>query len=389
MRFRVGKFQKQLTGRFLKMKMKNSNQYFVLSSSCKIVSGAKRFTIIDYQRGNLYFISKEYFFLLEKMNRKQLFFIEDALYDKESRKNFSSFLETMLSYEVGFLTESLELFPERSNEVFDTDLISLIDVIIEVDPISFDKKLFKSLCSDLKDLSCKDFQIRLFSIFDLKLIGQIVKVIDTTCANYIEIHCDYFEDSNLQKQLYRFIENNPLVSNIYLYGASNPEKVTVSNDVPGHPPIILGHIYYINYPFNNGNCCGIINMETLTYSNINTHNRLHKRNGCLDRKITIDKEGNIKNCPSMKKNYGNIRNISIKEVIETEDFQKLWFINKDQISVCKVCEYRYNCTDCRAFLVDQDNLYSKPLKCGYNPFTGKWEDWSKNSLKNKEVQKIT
>ena len=369
--------------------MKNSNQYFVLSSSCKIVSGAKRFTIIDYQRGNLYFISKEYFSLLEKMNRKPLSSIEDTIFDKESRKNFLKFLKTMLSYEVGFLTESLELFPERSDEIFDTDLISLFDVIIEIDPTSFSKKLFKSLCSDLKDLRCKDFQIRLFSKFNLKLLDQVVKTIDTTCANYIEIHCDYFEDSNLQEQLHRFIENNPLVSNIYLYGAPRPEKLTIFNDIPGRHPLILGYVYFINYPFNNGNCCGIINMETLTYSSINTHNRLHKRNGCLDRKIAIDKEGNIKNCPSMNIQYGNINNISIKEVVETEDFQKLWFINKDQISVCKVCEYRYNCTDCRAFLMDPDNLYSKPLKCGYNPFTGKWEDWSKNSLKNKEAKIIT
>ncbi|WP_161094292.1 hypothetical protein [Elizabethkingia anophelis] len=29
---------------------------------------------------------------------------------------------------------------------------------------------------------------------------------------------------------------------------------------------------------------------------------------------------------------------------------------------------------------------SKPLKCGYNPYTGEWEDWNKNILKQKAIK---
>lgn len=365
--------------------MTNDDVYFVLSSSCKLVKGIKRSIIIDYQRGDLYFLSDTYFSLLSTMNRQSISDVEINLDDSESKKNFEEFLNIILLYQIGFLTKTIDMFPQRSDEINDTDLISLFDVIISIDPEKFNNSSFNILCHDLKILNCKDFQIRLLSSFDFVFLTNIIKTINTTEANYVEIHCDYLEGITAEKEIRLFIENNPLVSNVYLYDSPIAKVVDVVNYIPDRYPINLGHIFYVNYSFDGGSCCGIITQETLVYSSIDTHNRLKKRNGCLDRKLSIDKDGNIMNCPSMKNQYGNINEVSIKEVIKKEEFQKYWFINKDQISICKICEFRYNCTDCRAFLQDPDDLYSKPLKCGYNPYIGKWEDWSSNPLKEKGI----
>ena len=88
----------------------------------------------------------------------------------------------------------------------------------------------------------------------------------------------------------------------------------------------------------------------------------------------------------MKRSFGNIKNITLEEALSHPDFKKLWNINKDQIEVCKDCEFRYICTDCRAYLEDPENIYSKPLKCGYNPYTCEWEEWSTNPLKQKAIE---
>ncbi len=42
--------------------------------------------------------------------------------------------------------------------------------------------------------------------------------------------------------------------------------------------------------------------------------------------------------------------------------------------------------DCRAYLETPDDNYSKTLKCGYDPFTMEWEEWSTNRLKQKAIQ---
>ena len=62
-------------------------------------------------------------------------------------------------------------------------------------------------------------------------------------------------------------------------------------------------------------------------------------------------------------------------------FKEKWGISKDHISVCRDCEFRYACSDCRAYLENPEDAFSKPLKCGYDPYSGKWNEWSENPAK--------
>ena len=80
----------------------------------------------------------------------------------------------------------------------------------------------------------------------------------------------------------------------------------------------------------------------------------------------INEKGYINNCLSMDKHYGNIMDNNLKEVVQSQEFQKFWYIKKDDIEVCNECEYRYVCQDCRAFTKNGDNK-SKPLFCNYKP----------------------
>lgn len=114
-------------------------------------------------------------------------------------------------------------------------------------------------------------------------------------------------------------------------------------------------------------------------------------NSCLRKKISIDKDGNIRNCPSMPQSFGNIKDTTLEEALNHKDFKKYWNLTKDSIEICKDCEFRYICTDCRAYTekTHQNNEgldTSKPLKCGYDPYTGEWEEWSTNPLKQKAIK---
>jgi SPASM domain peptide maturase of grasp-with-spasm system len=109
------------------------------------------------------------------------------------------------------------------------------------------------------------------------------------------------------------------------------------------------------------------------------------QNSCLSHKISIDAQGNIKNCPSMAQSFGNIKDTTLQEALDHPDFKKYWNVTKDQVQVCKDCEFRYICTDCRAYLENPEDMYSKPLKCGYDPYTGVWEEWSTNPLKQRAI----
>jgi len=128
--------------------------------------------------------------------------------------------------------------------------------------------------------------------------------------------------------------------------------------------------------------CGYISPAVFN-TNIFIYMESQNNNICLNKKIAIDREGYIKNCPSMKHSFGNISNTSLKEIIVQTEFNKYWHIAKYQIKVCKDCEFRFICHDCRAYLTDPDDLYSKPLKCGYDPYTNQW-----NNLNTKKYEEL-
>ena len=75
----------------------------------------------------------------------------------------------------------------------------------------------------------------------------------------------------------------------------------------------------------------------------------------------------------MKESFGTLRETTIAKAMQSKTFKNAWTVSKDKIAVCKVCEFRYICTDCRAYIADPDNALSKPAKCKYNPITAVWE----------------
>jgi len=130
-------------------------------------------------------------------------------------------------------------------------------------------------------------------------------------------------------------------------------------------------ITHVKDDLNPENDCGKIDRKFFSIG-FETFTEAQCHNTCLNQKISVDKKGLIKGCPSMQQSCGDIKKNTIHEVLEKKVLQKLWTINKDEIEICKDCEYRYCCTDCRVF-TDNDNIYSRPSKCNYNPYLGLWK----------------
>lgn len=101
---------------------------------------------------------------------------------------------------------------------------------------------------------------------------------------------------------------------------------------------------------------------------------------CLAGKITITDKGDILPCIFSRNHVlGNVVIArSIKNIIESEALQTVWRTTKDDVLVCKDCEYRYVCFDCRplsegAALGRSDYLHAPYPRCTYNPYTGEWK----------------
>lgn len=101
-------------------------------------------------------------------------------------------------------------------------------------------------------------------------------------------------------------------------------------------------------------------------------------NRCLHGKLVLSQNGSVFPCVFDRDNIlGNIlAGDSLYEIVEKEYTQSIWNSSIDEVSVCKDCEYRYVCNNCRPLSkasYPNCSYYTSPNpRCTYNPYTGEW-----------------
>lgn len=339
----------------------NNNLIFFLFANCKVVNGAKRSIICDLQRGEFDFIPNDLTEILTIHKNKTLIEIKSS-YHSESESQIDEYFDFLIAKEYGFLGKEEEgaLFPEI--DLTWCSLAIITNSIIDVDANS--NHNFDKIFIELEELGCRDIQIRFYSATDKLFIEELIsklshsriKSVELIIKNNPNFNFEAIEDLTLRY---------PRIRNVIIHSSSE-FKLAKINKVNGR-----GNIIYITDIIDSSSHCGIIHHSNFVI-NLPTFMESQHHNTCLNGKISIDVKGNIKNCPSMNKSYGNIRELSLKEVSLDNNFKKIWSINKEQIEICKDCEFRHICTDCRAFLKNPNDINSKPLKCNYNPYTAQW-----------------
>ena len=96
-------------------------------------------------------------------------------------------------------------------------------------------------------------------------------------------------------------------------------------------------------------------------------------NSCWFGKIAITADGSVLPCVFARDQIaGNVKNEELSKIIDN-GMLEFWKLTKDQIYVCRDCEYRFLCYDCRPLAYGlTGDLYAKYPKCTYNPYSGTW-----------------
>ena len=346
-----------------------------LYGNCIIVKGHNRSSICDLQRNEVKLIPNDLYHLLLTNEGKTVSEIKNQ-YNNQYDEVIDDYIDFLIKNEFAFLTETPELFPKLNPEWHYP--FPFTNAVIDYDATS--KYSIDAVINQLDNLNCKNLQFRFFHDVDIATIIHInewlqnkesfLSSISFVIKNSAEINID---------KLTNCLQSYPRISSFILYNALE-ELFLMPFDEDN-----TRYIISIKNNIPNSSFCGVISTKNFV-PNIKAYTEGLHHNSCLNRKIAIDTQGNIKNCPSMAQSFGNIQNTTLEEALNHPEFKKYWNITKDQIEVCKDCEFRYICTDCRAYLENPEDMYSKPLKCGYNPYTNEWEEWSANPLKQKAIE---
>jgi SPASM domain peptide maturase of grasp-with-spasm system len=336
------------------------NNYLIVIPTCVFVNGFYRSAIYDTQREVIDFIPNDLYDFCSKFNKKQ---VHETLsqYSGEDLEIVNEYIDFLLKNEYAFLgslhdTVHVDNLSMKYNH---TGVIT--NCVCEYSP-HIDKQI-KKLCRIIdENLKCQAFQ--LLSFDKIVALGKLEYILshfmECVYVHHVELVLPFNEEYVLDK-LQTLLKKYFCINRIIIH--SSPKDIIEKND----HTILL----YVHQSINRHNSCGFVEKDYFSL-NLSHITESMKYNNCLHKKIFIDKDGNVKNCPFTKEKYGNIFYDDINDIITKKGFTALWNVKKDKIKVCKDCEFRYVCSDCRVFVKNPFDPYSQPAKCNYNPYIGKW-----------------
>jgi len=343
---------------------KRDKLHFKIFDQCAIVKGASRSTVCDLQRKSIRFIPNDLVEILTANKSKSIGEIKSKFNPKD-KIVIDSYFDFMLKNEFIFLCEKeeLKLFSEISLDYDQPSIIS--NAIVDIDATS--EYNLGEVIDQLSKLGCYQLLIRYFYATTIEKVKSNLSHLKKSRIEELRVALPYNKNlnhSSVEKMIIEFPRINSII--IYDCPSGKLESLRKKNK------IFEVEIKITDQNISASSHCGFIGPEYFV-TNPGFYLESLSYNNCLNRKISIDVNGEIKNCPSMNKSYDNIKSTTLDSVVEKASFQKLWHLNKDSIDKCKDCEFRYVCSDCRAFTED-GKITSKPLHCNYNPYTTKWEN---------------
>ncbi len=330
---------------------------FRLFACCMPVRGARRSVICDLGRQELRLIPNGLHEILTEHAGKSVAAIKEA-YGREYDREIDEYFAFLLREELGFWCDEPEAFPPLALDWESPHRIT--NAILDLDRGSTHD--LAALLAQLDDLGCEALEVRCYEPLDRGAIERLLAAAARGRLRSIELLLAH-EPGLGEESLVELCRRHPRLAGVCVHSA--PEDRSCPPPSPGV------EVSFRRAAVTGPASCGCVHPSHFA-PNLETFLEAQKHNTCLNRKVSVDARGEIRNCPSLAVSYGNVRDVSLHSAVARRDFRELWEINKDQIEVCKDCEFRYVCVDCRAYLSRPEDRYAKPAKCGYDPYTATW-----------------
>lgn len=305
-----------------------------LASNCLFVKGYKKNLLIDLQNNNWY----------------QVDFEKEKLFSDELKEDVAAYLSAhgiLIDIPAKFLknfpkiSTHYETFQHVESVIMDFDSETRYDVI--------------ETLQKLDHLNPSFLQLRYFCDYSFDEMKKVISYLNQTTIEYVEILLPF------QDKWTQHLEENNLTLKY-----SKFQKIVFHSVEEKHNIKELKNIFYTTEKIEDHTSCGQVGYFNFS-KNSNHVLKSINFNSCLYKKIGIDTKGNIKNCPSLSQIAGTV----FDSKIESHTFTTST-IKKDNIEVCKDCEFRNICTDCRAFTDSKSRPNARPSGCDYNPYIAKW-----------------
>ncbi|MEA2464534.1 MAG: hypothetical protein QOJ98_2281 [Acidobacteriota bacterium] len=329
---------------------------FRLFACCVPVRGARRSTLCDLQRQQYRFIPNGLYEILTVHRGRGVDEVK-AAYGNRFDARVDEYFAFLEDNEFGFWCDDPDAFPDLDLTFEAPETIS--NAIIDVGPAS--RHDFASLFRQLDDLGCRALQLRFYREAELDEVEAVLRLTDAGRLRSVELllrHREGWTPDDMERLCRAF----PRLSSVQVHAAP-----AAASRRSGESATIVFHTRTVD----SAEHCGHVHPAYFI-TGISLFTEAQAHNTCLNRKLSVDERGEIRNCPALPRSFGNARDTSLHAALLQDGFRELWNVCKDQVETCRDCEFRYLCTDCRAFVRAPGDPLSKPAKCSYDPYTARW-----------------
>jgi hypothetical protein len=299
-----------------------------ISRDCQVVKGYLRNAIYDLTRQKYYLIQK--FSDINQLDKDILDFLEKEeviLSIPQSLKNHFPFID----------------FTYHTNQIISSCQIKYFG--------SFD-------ITKITNLNCRDFSIIADNFSQQKeAINSILKTLSNEPVNSVQLHITDNIFSELDFEYLKDIILNYSFCVAYVYfDYSLKQKEQILN------------ILFLEKKAND--------IRENFYINIKSFTEAQNKNLFYNQFLFIDDEGTIKNSPYSSIDFGyifDVNHLQLREIVSSKTFNYLWDISKNEIDICKDCEFRYMCCDDKLPITRNQNHWYHKQECNYNPYICKWK----------------
>lgn len=332
-----------------------SNQNLKFFECCIPVKGYARSIIYDLNRYDYDFIPNHLYDFLINNDKK---IVDLERYEKSERELMISYIDFLLNKDYIFFCEENEI-PFFKPLSLEWDFPStIVAVVAEIgNEWTDDEQVL--LLNRLREVNCLHLQLYSESLHELIFFTSFLEKIQESNLRSLEIIIPYYEsldEVTIKDLLFTYIR----VKNIIFYNAPSDRSIQIGE-----------YKYKCFYIKKDINFDGYVDYGYFQV-NVQLFTEAHSHNTYFNRKVFIDKNLNVKNSAFSKKEFENLRDEKLSVIVKKPDFQKLWNIHKDQVDVCKDCEFRYMCVDSRIPLQRDNGSWFYPIECNYNPYIAKW-----------------
>ncbi|MDN3692146.1 hypothetical protein QWZ06_07665 [Chryseobacterium tructae] len=295
------------------------NYFFKLFANCIPVKGEEEILLFDLHKISYLEIDEYIYDLIT--NTCEIKNISEIKNDSELREDSTDILDFLVENDFGFYVNDVNQYPKINTSYVTPDIIN--NSIIEVE--NFENYDIESVLTLLNDLFCGKVEIWVKDKMELEKLVSIVKKFENSFMRTIQIVLNHhlLSDADIAfiDQGWKDLNKTELI--IYNHTISKSER----------------NFYFSQDDLSLSNY--ISQSQNPIYMNLHFYLESLEHNVFLNKKVCIDKKGMIKNFISFEKSFGNVNTDRLSDIVESADFQKLWFVNNDYINQIKHSALRY------------------------------------------------